>query len=101
MWNSLGPLSVVTILENSNLDDLAIDPKDIEFKKWDDGDIFQTGFHKKGTESERHGVCRFEIKDDQIVECMWVNNQANGFGRAIFSDGDYYIGMLKNNQYHG
>ena len=23
---------------------------------------------------------------------MWKNNQANGFGRMIYSDGDYYEG---------
>ena len=100
MWNSLGPLSVDTILDNSNLDDLAIDPKDIEFKKWD-GNYFQTGFHKKGTNDTRHGICRFEVKDDYIYECMYVNDKANGFGRVINPNGNYYIGMFKNDRKHG
>ena len=35
IWNTLGPLSAEMILNNSNLDDLAIDTNDLEFKKVD------------------------------------------------------------------
>ena len=99
-WNSLGPLSVETILQNSNIAALAIDPEDVEFKKWDNGYAFKTGFHKKGSKHTRHGICRFE-EYGYIYECMYVDDSRNGFGRVIYSNGKYYIGMWKDNLYHG
>ena len=31
-----------------------------------------------------------------VFEGMFENNEINGFGRVIFSNQDYYIGMMKS-----
>ena len=45
-----------------------------------------------------HGIGRQILKSRWIFEGQWINNQKNGFGRFIYSDGGYFEGTFKNGQ---
>ena len=66
----------------------------------DDYGDYQIGFHKVGSDT-KHGICRRVVKDSSIFECMFISGKRNGFGRYIWSDGAYYIGVFKDGLIHG
>ena len=84
-WRSLGPLTVDFILQNSSIDDLKVEAKDLEFKHVDFGKYYHIGYFKKGTDI-RHGICREVYKNGFIIEGMIKNNSWTKYQRNIWSD---------------
>lgn len=86
-WKSIGPVSIDYILKNSDLDDLEVEARDLEFKRMDTehGD-YVIGFFKRGTD-ERHGICRHVVKNGMIFEGIFRNGASTNYCRYIYSDG--------------
>ena len=47
------------------------------------------------------GVCREEFSSGQILEGQFVNDYLNGYGRVIYPNGNYYIGMWRHHKKDG
>ena len=55
----------------------------------------------KNKTSVKHGICRHVDDDGGLQECMYINDQMNGFGRQIWPNGRFYMGNFKNGIFHG
>lgn len=100
LWKELGPLCLNDIIKNSRIDPQDLDFSTQEIKKIHFMKSYYYGMFKPDTEVV-NGVCRRVIKDGQIQEGLFVNDELNGFARVIYEDGDYYIGMFKDHDYYG
>ena len=92
-WRNLGPLSIVDVIQNSQLF-LNFDADQIEFKREEFDTAYIIGFFIKGTQT-RYGICRRITKTGQIQEGNFKNSDLNGYARVIYTSGNYYIGDLK------
>ena len=99
-WQEIGPMSVSTLVESIDLNDMAVEPHELEFKKQDRENVQAIGFFKKGTNT-LHGLGRIVTKNGFILEGMHQKNQLNGYGRSILADGSFYEGMYKNHKRDG
>ena len=94
-------MTVEEIVENTNFDDIDIDPSQLEFKtNVRDGDRILSGFFLRGTDTPA-GIARAEEKGYSIYEGFYQNGECNGYGRKIWYHGGYYIGEWKDFKSHG
>lgn len=97
-WKTLEPITVEEILEKSNIDiDLESDEFEYKRKNFDNG--FAEGIFKKGSDS--YGIVRAVTKYGEIYEGFIQDGKLNSYSRAFFANGNYYIGMYKNNLREG
>ena len=99
-WKEIGPLSIEKMLLNSDLENMGVEPDEIEQKSFDLDKGNCIGFYKKGT-TQAHGVVRTVLTNGQIFEYFCKNNKQNGYGRQIQANGIYYEGMWKDAMPHG
>ena len=74
-------MTVEEIVENTNIDDIDIDPSQLEFKtNVRDGNLIYSGFFLRGTNTPA-GIAREEWKDNGIYDGFCQNGEINGYGR--------------------
>ena len=95
-------MTVSQIIDNTNFDEIDIDPSQLEFKtNIVDGLLVKSGFFLKGTK-QLAGIGRKEFKNGYISEGFFNNGSQNGYCRGFWSDASrYYIGEWKNDYRHG
>ena len=93
-WRRLTPLTVQALLDNGMKVDLD---SDVETSVDEKGWVNKGQFNFLGL---KNGVARSinysEENGHQIHEGFFKNGQLNGYGRIIYNDGHYYIGMYKD-----
>jgi hypothetical protein len=70
-----------------------VEDVDIETRpafRMENGAVYE-GEWRKST-GKREGICKTIFPDGSIFEGTMVNGKANGFGRHIKPDGEYYSG---------
>lgn len=103
LWNRLGPMTIVDIVNKTPVD-LLFDPykEKLELKTVRFDGYRVEGLFKAGTKVP-HGIGKQMIYDhtDRLYEGMFIEGQWNGFGRLLWQDGQYYIGEFRYGYYHG
>ena len=101
-WTNLHRMTVEEIMNHTLPAHFNIQPEQLEFREGVvDGIAVRSGFFIKGTEQLKIG--REEFKGEYILEGTFNENaHLDGYGRAIWDDGDYYfLGEWKNGHLHG
>ena len=104
-WKELGPMSIGTVIKESDISCLNIGPNDLEFKTIEEVDedgyeVQRMGFFKKGSD-KLHGIGRQVWHGLDIQEGMWRDDRFEGYGRECWWSGGYYQGGWKDDNYHG
>ena len=50
---------------------------------------------------QRHGIVRLIFNNNDIIEAFYAKDGRSGFGRKLYSNGDYYVGNLLLNAESG
>lgn len=99
-WIKLGPLTIDEIVQNSETP-VKFDNENLEVKDMKFSNCQKLGQFRRGTQVIEGVARRIWFDDNQIEEGVYVDGVMNGYGRNIYSNGEYYVGMFQDGNKNG